>query len=177
MKYALTAVAAIFAFTPFTALGGGDPEHVKFPEGYAKTYTKYATANRANQTQVAKLYANETAITSYTQGEGGASGSVVIMEIYSTKTDADGKPVAGDDGIFEIDSLAAVAVMEKQDEWDASFPAENRTGNWGFAVYDPDGTVKSNDLNCVQCHTPLSGQDYLFTYQRLVDFVKNHSPN
>ncbi len=173
MKYALTTVAAIIAFTPLTAFSGGDPEHVKFPVGYEESFTKYATANRANQTQVAKLYANEATISGYTQGESGASGSVVVMEIYSTKTDADGKPVAGDDGLFEIDALAAVAVMEKQDEWDASFPAENRTGDWGFAVYNPDGTVKDNDLNCVQCHTPLKGQDYLFTYQRLVDFVKN----
>ena len=173
MKYALTAVAAIFAFTPLTALSGGNPEHVKFPEGYEKTFTNYATANRANQTQVAKLFANEPAISGYTQGEEGASGSVVIMEIYSIKTDDDGKPIPGNDGIFEIDSLAAIGVMEKQDEWDADFPAEDRTGNWGFALYEPDGTIKNNDLNCVGCHTPLSGQDYLFTYQRLVDFVKN----
>ncbi|MDH5481012.1 MAG: cytochrome P460 family protein [Nitrosomonas sp.] len=172
MKYALTAVVVAFTFTPLVAFSGGDPEHVKFPQGYEKTFTKYLTANRANQKQVAKLYANKTAISSYTQGKEGASGSVIIMEIYSTKTDTDGKPVPGDHGVFEIDSLAAVAVMEKQDKWDASFPAENRTGDWGFAVYNPDGTEKSNDLNCVQCHTPLQGQDYLFTYQKLVDFVK-----
>ena len=174
MKSSLKLIALIFAISPLYAYAGGDPEHVKFPEGYEKSYTKYSTANRANQTQVAKLYANEEAITSYTQGNKAASGSVVIMEIYSPKTDADGKPVPGGDGVFEIDSLAAVAVMENRDNWDESFPQENRTGNWGFAVYNPDGTEKSNDLNCVQCHTPLDAQDYLFTYQRLVDFVKNH---
>ncbi|MDP1558883.1 MAG: cytochrome P460 family protein [Nitrosomonas sp.] len=174
MKSALKLVAILFAVSPFYAYGGGDPEYVKFPDGYEKSYTKYATANRANQQQVAKLYANETAIASYTQGKNAASGSVLIMEIYSPKTDADGKPVPGSDGVFEIDSLAAVAVMENRDNWDDAFPQENRTGNWGFAVYNPDGTEKSNDLNCVQCHTPLKGQDYLFTYQKLVDFVKNH---
>lgn len=174
MKSSLKLITLILAVSPLYAYGGGDPEHVKFPDGYTETYTKYSTANRANQTQVAKLYANEAAITSYTQGEKAASGSVVIMEIYSPKTDADGKPVPGSNGVFEIDSLAAVAVMENRDNWDESFPQENRTGNWGFAVYNPDGSEKSNDLNCVQCHTPLNAQDYLFTYQRLVDFVKNH---
>ena len=174
MKGMIKTAAAILMIVPLYAQGGGNPEHVKFPAGYENTFTKYSTANRANQTQVAKLYANEAAIAGYKADQKAASGSVVVMEIYSTKTGEDGKPVAGDDGLFEIDSLAAVAVMENRDDWDEGFSAEDRTGNWGFAVYDPDGTVKSNDLNCVQCHTPLSGQDYLFTYQRLVDFVKNH---
>ncbi len=172
MKYVLRAIAATLIATPLFAHAGGDPEHVKFPQGYEKTFTQYATMNRANQTQVAKLYANETAISSYTQGNKSASGSVVIMEIYNPKKDAEGKPISGKDGIFEIDSLAAVAVMENKNNWDAAFAKENRTGDWGFAVYNPDGTAKSNDLNCVQCHTPLQAQDYLFTYQKLVDFVK-----
>lgn len=172
MKYVLRTIAATLIATPLFAYAGGDPEHVKFPQGYEKTFTQYATMNRANQTQVAKLYANETAISSYTQGNKSASGAVVIMEIYNPKKDAEGKPIAGKGGIFEIDSLAAVAVMENKNNWDAAFPKENRTGDWGFAVYNPDGTAKSNDLNCVQCHTPLQAQDYLFTYQKLVDFVK-----
>ena len=173
MKYTLRTIAAALIAVPLYAYAGGDPEHVKFPEGYEKTFTKYATMNRANQTQVAKLYANDKAISSYTQDQKGASGSVIVMEIYTPKKDADGKPIAGTDGVFEIDSLSAVGVMEKSNNWDAAFPKENRTGDWGFAVYNPDGTAKSNDLNCVQCHTPLQGQDYLFTYQKLVDFVKN----
>lgn len=172
MKYTLRTIAAVLIAAPLTAYAGGDPEHVKFPEGYEKTFTKYATANRANQTQVAKFYANEAAISSYTQGQKSASGAVVIMEIYTPKKDADGKPIVGKDGLFEIESLSAVAVMENKNNWDAAFPKENRTGDWGFAVYNPDGTTKSNDLNCVQCHTPLQAQDYLFTYQKLVDFVK-----
>ncbi|MCB1934967.1 MAG: cytochrome P460 family protein [Nitrosomonas sp.] len=174
MKTVLKIAAAVLAISPLVAHSGGNPEHVKFPAGYENTFTKYSTANRANQTQVAKLYANDTAIASYKADQKAASGSVVVMEIYSTKTGEDGKPIAGSDGLLEIDSLAAVAVMENRGDWDAGFSADDRTGNWGFAVYEPDGSEKSNDLNCVQCHTPLSGQDYLFTYERLVDFVKNH---
>lgn len=174
MKSSLKLIALIFAFSPLYAYAGGNPEHVKFPEDYAKSFTKYSTANRANQKQVAKLYANEAAITSYTQGKKAVSGSVIIMEIYSPKADAEGKPIPGSDGVFEIDALAAVAVMENRNDWDENFTQADRTGDWGFAVYNPDGSEKGNDLNCVQCHTPLDAQDYLFTYQRLVDFVKNH---
>ena len=173
MKGLLKIVVAALAIAPLAAHSGGNPEHVKFPEGYADTFTLYSTANRANQTQVAKLYANDAAIASYKKKKKAASGSVVVMEIYATKTGEDGKPVKGSDGLFEIDSLAGVAVMENRADWDEAFSADDRTGNWGFALYNPDGSEKSNELNCVQCHTPLAAQDYLFTFQRLVDFVKN----
>ena len=92
MKYTLKTIAAVLIVAPLYAHAGGDPEHVKFPEGYEKTFTKYATMNRANQTQVAKLYANEAAISGYTQDQKGAFGSVIVMEIYTPKKDADGKP-------------------------------------------------------------------------------------
>lgn len=174
MKGVLKTVAAVLIISPLYVHGGGNPEHVKFPDGYENTFTLYSMANRANQTQVAKLYANDTAVASYKAEQKAASGSVVVMEIYATKTGEDGKPVQGGDGLFEIDSLAGVAVMEKRDDWGEGFSADDRTGNWGFALYNPDGSEKSNELNCVQCHTPLVAQDYLFTFQRVVDFVKNH---
>lgn len=172
MKYVLRMIAAAFLVAPLYAYAGGDPEHVKFPKDYKKTFTNYSTLNRANQTQVAKLYANDVAISSYKHNNKSAPGSIVIMEIYIPKKDVEGKPIVGNDGIFEIDSLSAVAVMENRKDWDATLPQENRTGNWGFAVYNPDGSTKNNDLNCVQCHIPLQAQDYLFSHQKLIDFVK-----
>ncbi len=172
MKNLLKAAVVAFAIAPVCVSAGGDPDHVKFPADYAKTFTQYATINRGNQTQVAKLYANDAAIAGYKQGNQDNSGAVIVMEIYTPKKDAEGKPIPGSDGVFEIDSLAAVGVMENRSDWDAAFSKESRTGNWGFALYNPDGSVKSNELNCVQCHTPLQSQDYLFTYQKLVDFVK-----
>lgn len=173
MKYRLKLIMLVGALLPFYAHGGGDPDFVKYPESYQQVFTQYDIANRANQTQVAKFYANEIAVASYKKGEEAAPGSVVIMEIYEPKKDADGKIVSGDDGIFEIEKLAAVAVMEKKSDWDKAFSQDNRAGDWGFALYNPDGTPKSNDLNCVQCHIPLKPQDHLFTFQKLVDFAKN----
>lgn len=174
MKASLRIIAILIAITPLVAYGGGDPEFVKLPEGY-ENFSNYATMNRANQKQVAKLYANIAAVASHTQDDKSeaASGSIIVMEIYSPKTDADGTPIPGEDGIFEIDTLEAIAVMENRHTWGDTYSAENRTGDWGYALYDPTGMPKENDLDCVQCHTPLKGQDYMFTYQKLVDFVKN----
>ncbi len=158
----------------FHVHGGGNPEFVKFPKGYEEAFTQYGIANRANQTQLAKFYANEVAVESYKKGEEAAAGSVVIMEIYEPKKDAEGKILSGEDGLFVIDKLAAVAVMEKRSDWNSAYQPTDRTGDWGFAVYNPDGTAKSNELDCVQCHIPLQQQDHLFTFQRLVDYAKSH---
>ncbi|ADJ29544.1 cytochrome P460 family protein [Nitrosococcus watsonii] len=174
MKYRLKLAAIICVLSPLYVYGGGNPEFVKFPEGYEQSFTRYATINRANQKQVAKLYANKTAVSSYQGAQTAKPGSVIVMEVYKPKTDAEGKPIPGNNGIFKIDSLAAVAVMEKEDDWVDEYPQENRAGNWGFALYNPDGTPKSNDLPCAQCHTPLKDQDYLFTYEKLLNYVKQH---
>lgn len=154
------------------AFAGGNPDQVKFPENYVQTFAHYATVNRANNTQLAKLYANQTAVDSYKNGEPAASGSVVIMEIYAPKKDADGKIESGADGLFVIDKLAAVAVMERKSDWGDSIKAEDLSGGWAFALYDTEGNAKENDLNCAQCHTPLEKQDNLFTFQQLVDYAK-----
>lgn len=174
MKFTFRLIVLLSLSLPFTAFGGGDPDFVKFPEGYEEIFTQYGVGNRANQTQLAKFYANKIALESYKKGKEAAHGSIVIMEIYEPKKDATGKIIVGKDGVFEIDKLSAVAVMEKRDDWDSAYPSANRTGDWGFAVYNPDGSAKSNDLNCVQCHLPLKQQDHLFTFQKLVDYATGH---
>ncbi len=93
------------------------------------------------------------------------------MEVYKPKKDADGKPIVGSDGINEIAKLAAIAVMERRDAWPANYAAGDRVGTWGFAIYNPEGTPKKNNLIRVACPTPLAQRDFLFSHQRLVDFA------
>ena len=174
MKLSFGLFALVGLTLSFHAYGGGNPEFVKFPEKYEQTFSKYDVANRANQTQLAKLYANEAAVESYKKGGEAGPGSVVVMEIYAPKKDAEGKIQSGEDGLFVIDKLAAVAVMEKRNDWDSAFKTDERSGNWGFALYNPDGTAKDNDLNCTQCHTPLQQQDHLYSFQKLADYAEGH---
>jgi len=150
------------------AFAGGDPEFVAFPEGYKDTDTQYTTLNRGNGKQVGVLYANEAAMGSINYGDQLIPGSRIIMEIYKKKVDADGNPIKGADGIFEKGDLAAIAVMEKSIEWSGKFPAEHRSEEWGFALYDPKGNVKDNKLECATCHIPLTdNEDNLFTHAQL----------
>lgn len=98
--------------------------------------------NRAGKELVAKMYTNDMALSSYKKGKEAAEGSVVIMEVYKPKKDANGKAVKDQDGIYEIDKLAAVAVMERRGAWDAAYLKDDRVGDWGFAIYNPNGTPK-----------------------------------
>lgn len=147
---------------------GGNNEFVSFPDGYKDSFTHYNTQNRANNKQIADMYANQIAIDSIKAGNL-ADGSRIVMEIFLPETDEDGKPVAGPDGLFIKSKLAAVAVMEKKNDWDSTFSADDRAGNWGFALYTPEGKPKENDLDCATCHRPLSNQDFMFTHQKLLD--------
>ena len=154
------------------AIAGGNPEHVKLPENYKDEFSQYDTRNRGNGKQVAVLYANKTATDSAAMGNSLADGSTIVMEIYKKKMDKNGKAMTGADGVFEKGKFAAIAVMEKRSDWSAAYDAGLRSSDWGFAIYNTDGSPKENKLDCASCHTPLTSQDYLFTHSSLLDFVK-----
>ena len=87
MRYALSATAAGLLISS-AALAG--PERIEFPEGYPDSFTPYATVNRADERkQVVKIFANDVALASAKDGAPLESGSVLVMEIYKAKLDAD----------------------------------------------------------------------------------------
>ena len=169
MKTLLTTFIAL-SFS-MLANAGGSPEHVHLPEGYQSTFTHYETRNRVNGKQVAVFYANQAAVDSASSGNY-ADGSTVIMEIYKTIPGEDGKPLVGEDGVFQKGKFAAIGVMEKQSQWSEQYPANERAGNWGFAIYKADGSIKENNLDCASCHLPLKSDDFLFSHSKLVNFHK-----
>lgn len=166
------AVYGFFALSvSLVAYAGGNPEQVSFPQGYQTDYTIYDTRNRDNGSQVAVLYANKIAVDSASDTKLG-DGATIVMEIYKTIPGEDGKPKTGADGVFEKGKFAAVAVMEKRSNWDAGFDAKERSGGWGYAIYNTDGTVKINDLDCAGCHLPLPDKDYIYSHSSLIEFAK-----
>ena len=172
MRFSKIIIGLVCVAGAAAAYAGGTPDYVKFPTGYDSSFTNYATMNRASSAAVAKMYANAVAFSSYKRGQPAASGSVIVMEVYKPKKDADGKPIVGSNGVNETAKLAAIAVMERRDGWLGGLSEDDQVGKWAFAIYNPDGTPKKNNLTCVACHTPLKEQDFLFSHQHLVDFTK-----
>ncbi len=99
------------ALLPFYAFAGGNPDHVKLPGNYQQIFTQYDKSNRANQTQVAKFFANEIAVDSYKRGEEAAPGSIVVMEIYEPRKDAEEKIITATATSFSISNIPVLAAM------------------------------------------------------------------
>ena len=159
---------ALFSLATAAAMAGGRPDHVPFPEGYTASFTNYVTRNRANgKPEIAKIYANETAQQSARAGGPLAPGSVLVMEIYKSALDAAGNPLKDGSGNMQPGELSGTAVMQKRMDWPADYGAADRAGDWGFALYDPMGQPKANELLCASCHLPFANQDFVMTHAML----------
>ena len=171
-KLSRMALAAL-ALTAMTVIAGGRPDQVAFPEGYAAGFKNYVTRNRANgKPEIAKIYANETAQQSAKAGSALAPGSILVMEIYKSALDAAGNPIKDGSGNFQLGELSGIAVMQKRTDWPVDYAAAERAGDWGFALYDPMGQPKANELVCASCHQPYPEQDYAMTYATLAAAMK-----
>ncbi len=150
---------------------GGRNDLVKFPANYKTDFTQYDTRNRVGKPQVVDLYANQNAQKAV-NGSELADDSIIVMEVYKAVIDDNGEVVVDHYGLYEKGKFAAIAVMEKRSDWGNAYPASERAGDWGFAIYTSDGKPKDNDLDCAGCHQPLSDTGYLFSFSKLTEPVK-----
>ena len=121
------------------------------------------------------MFANDTALASAEDGAPLDSGSVLVMEVYKAKLDADENPVVGSDGFFEPGDMAAIAVMESREGWGEEYPAEIRNGTWEYALFDAkEHTLIDRDYQpCFECHKPLHESDYVFSFDALTKAAGN----
>jgi hypothetical protein len=167
MRYALSGAIAA-SLLGSAALAG--PDKVEFPGGYQDKFTHYSTVNRADERrQVVKIFANDVALASAKDGAPLESGSVLVMEVYKAKLDADENPVVGGDGFFELGDMAAIAVMESRAGWGEEYPEAIRNGTWEYALFNPQEhtLIERDHQPCFECHKPLHEADYVFSFDAL----------
>lgn len=147
---------------------------VTFPEGYRSTFTMYGTVNRPDIKQVRYLYANPVAVQAARAGGPLPPGSVLLLEQWAAKLDAQSKPVAGAGGFFVPERLVAYAVMGSGAGWGDGFPEMLRNGDWNYAVFAPDMKLRSgvNQADCLACHKPLDKASYTFSIESLMAAAK-----
>lgn len=143
--------------------------HLAFPADYAKTFTKYMTINFPDRKQVRFYYANEPALKAAREGTAFPAGAYFFVEVYTPKLDAAKNPVKGADGFFAPDKLAFYTAMAKGAGWGKDIPEILRNGDWNYAVFNLDKTVRkgANQAECLACHKPLTKDDYVFTIKDL----------
>ena len=147
---------------------------VALPSNYQQDFMHYAVRNRPEKKQVVKIFANPTAASGFA-GQPLDSGSVVVMEVYKAALDHGGAPKVDGNGLYLPGELATITVMEKRAGWGADIAPALRNGDWLFAAYAPNGTIKADSTQaCFECHKPLSeSKDFLFTYDDLRTLPKN----
>jgi cytochrome c553 len=158
--------AARSDFLPHVAKTG-----VTFPEGYKSSFTKYYTINFPATRQVRYYYANKEAVRAAKEGKNLPNGSVLFAEVYSTKLDADKKPILGDDGFFVPDQLLFYTAMARDAGWGKDIPDMLRNEDWNYAIFT---TAKQhrpnvNQAECLACHKPLDKVSYTFTLKQIAD--------
>ena len=144
-------------------------ENVKWPGDYKSNFTHYFSGDRtANDKQIIRIYANETAIAGM-QADGKLPfGSVVVGELYAVQVDEKEQAIMSDLGRKIAKNLAAIVVMQRGEGFDAGYPDHLKTGNWEFAVFNPAGQRLDKDITgCRACHHPLTDKEFVFSYQHL----------
>src|SRR5262245_49131392 len=86
------------------------PQHqVRLPADYATAFMPFHVPDRPDVRQVRVVYANDVA----DAGAPYAHGSVLVMETYRARLDAQGVPVRNASGRYERDALQGIFVMKK----------------------------------------------------------------
>jgi cytochrome c553 len=142
---------------------------VSFPSDYQTRFTKYLTMNFPDDKELRYFYASPAAFKAAGAGAELPDGSMIMIEVCSSKLDAQGNPVAGPDGFFVPDKIVGYVAMERQAGWGAENPEMLRNGDWNYAPFTTDKVYRSgfNQAQCLACHKPLSKDNHLFTMQQL----------
>ena len=147
---------------PVSALNDGQ---LPLPVDYKGWASFLSAVQREDARQVRDIYMNADA------GKGSAErgfpeGSTFVMENWTVRLDADGKPVRSADGKLVKDKLAAVFVMGKNPGWGAGVPEAQQTGNWIYTAFKGNGELNGEARydTCRGCHVPLKDKDFVFRY-------------
>ena len=169
-------VAAYFAAQPGPDTGAKSAflpnvvaTRVTFPEGYKDTFTKYHAINFPATNQVRYYFANKVAVQAAKEGRTLPDGSVLFIEGYAAKLDADKKPVTGSDGLYVPDKLLFFSAMARGAGWGKDFPEMLRNEDWNYAVFTTEKQLQTgvNQAECLACHKPLDKTSYTFTLKQL----------
>ena len=144
------------------------PDKVAFPA--YQDHVLYGVLDQPDIKEVRELYVSPEALKGLKAGQPLPSGTVLTAPTF--------KALLNDKGELERDAndrlirgpLNRIVVMEKRAGWGAEYPVELRNGEWEYAIFNPDGKLRTNaNFNaCFQCHKPKSDQDFVFTQTQLL---------
>jgi cytochrome c553 len=168
-------VAAYFAAQPGAAAAAKSgllpnlaKTGVQFPADYRTAFTRYATLVFPERNQLRYYYANAAALRAAKTGRPLPDGSMLFVEVYSTKPDVDGWPLP--------DRLTGYAAMARDKGWGREIPGMLRNEDWNYALFTPQKQHRPgvNQAECLACHKPQDPVSYTFTLKQLAEAAKEN---
>ncbi len=160
-------IAAMLASALVTCLSQDLPapkvDRVGFPKGYQSAFRQLRTTDSADAKTVIVVYGNPPAASA--KGGKYPYGSVIVMETWSTLQDAQKNVQLDGAGRFRRDKVTGLHVMRKEHGFGEAY-RENRTGEWEYVEYRPDGTYitpPGASAKCASCHLK-AGEAKEFVY-------------
>lgn len=143
---------------------GPQVDRVEFPAGYRTSFTTLFTFDRPDVRQIRVVYGNREAA-SVQEGSPFPNNSIMVMETYRPRVDAQNTPVRDAEGRYVADALTGIFVMRKYRGYGAEY-GPNRTGEWEYVSYRPDGshvTAPRDSWTCANCHLQAGeSRDWVF---------------
>jgi plastocyanin len=140
-------------------------DRVGFPKDYQTTFKLMFVFDRPDNRQVRVICGNDVAMTAK-KGEPFPYGSILVMETWRAKQDAQGNPIRDEKGHYIREALTGVFVQRKEKGFGEAYLAD-RSGEWEYTAYRANGnvlTAPQNSNACSSCHLRQAGEsvDYLF---------------
>jgi hypothetical protein len=159
-----------------TAGAAAGPDRVAFPDGYRDGFVQYMDVDRPDRKIKRFFYVNSEALEAARAGALLPDGTVLIMEDHPVELEGETPRRDAEGRFIATDEITNVFVMEKQPGWGTDYPADKRNGDWDYAWFSPDGSLKHSDPTryegCFNCHRSRAERDYTFTFFKYVEDLR-----
>jgi Cytochrome P460 len=152
------------------------PEKVAFPKDYQTRFFIFGRADNPATRMVRVMYVNPETFKFGERLKPMPYGTVLVAEDRLAKLDASGELMKDAKGRLVItNEVVSVLVQEKQKDWGTEYRPAQRTGEWEFAEFLPDGSRKADAklAECRACHKRQAAQDYTFRFFKFMRELKD----
>ncbi len=184
MRRLCTFVVVVAAFVVTVALSVGAQsqsqpaplvDRVEFPDDYQLRFAHLFTFDRPDARQIRVIFGNAAAA-SVQEGQPFPNDSILVMETYRARVDAQNNPLRDGNGRFIRDALTAIFVMRKYRGFGAEYE-HNRTGEWEYVAYRADRTYQTqprDSWTCANCHLMATeSRDWVFRRNMIAERNSN----